>query len=431
MSEKTIVDEAENNEITCYVFVKEGYNHFTTQYVTAGATTVEWIFPIPEPNAVGTLDNQNNGIVFIKFGDYGMEPKRRVVAKGYGDNIYDLHYYRFSQNYTDDTIVYSQTRTAVIANVKTGDAFYAGCGLSDYDYLLGIRFLDPKEKLLVLLKSIKGDKLNRDSYLHIAKLEGKDLIDTGCSIYIGETDDSEISPHFPQYNPWYVHDRHLFVYDPKQHKITCTNGPQSLSHPFSEVFNANTNRIGKVKDIAIHPKLPFGAIIEEGASKTHDLIVLRWDITNPKKKNEQIVSFSQVLEPLKPLFGLDRLTLAYPSFSPDGSWYVVGLIGHGERGAPQCTHFVAIPVTPVDKEHPYFLDIDNLVVLGQVAGLTSIAWTFEPVSYVVSNGELLYKWDLDELPNARVFEMPEDGAGERKSSIFGKIARLFGGGSGE
>jgi len=85
---------------------------------------------------------------------------------------------------------------------------------------------------------------------------------------------------------------------------------------------------------------------------------------------------------------------------------------------------------PVDKEHSYFLDINNLVVLGQVTGLTSIAWTSEPTSYVVSNGELLHKWDLDELPNARVFEMPEDGAGERKSSIFGKIARLFGGGSG-
>jgi hypothetical protein len=125
---------------------------------------------------------------------------------------------------------------------------------------------------------------------------------------------------------------------------------------------------------------------------------------------------------------MDCITLAYQSFSPDGSWYVVGFV---EDYVSQSPYFVAIPVTPVDKEHPYFLDIDNLVVLGQVAGLTSIAWTFEPTSYVVSNGELLYKWDLDELPNARVFEEPEDGAGGKKPSILGRIARVFGGGAGE
>jgi hypothetical protein len=67
-----------------------------------------------------------------------------------------------------------------------------------------------------------------------------------------------------------------------------------------------------------------------------------------------------------------------------------------------------------------------LVILGQVAGLTSIAWTSEPTSYVVSNGEVLHKWDLDELPNARVFEMPEEDGGRGKASIFRKAARLFG-----
>jgi len=417
------------DEVKYYVFVKDGRRHYAPQQLSAGATTIELIFPAPKPNTVGTLDDQSNGIVILKFGNYGVMPECTVVAKDYGDNVYDVNYYRFSPNYTEDTIAYSETRIAVIANVKTDEAFYADCGLSGEDYLLGIRFLDPKEELLVLLKSIKGDKLNRGSYLHIAKLEGKDLIDTGCSIYIGETDDSEISPNFPQYNPWYVHDRHLFVYDPKQHKITCTNGTQSLSHPFSEAFN--TNRIGKVKDIAIHPKLPFAAIIEECAPNALNLITLRWDITDPKKDGRQVISFNQVLEPLKSLFDLDNLTLAYPSFSPDGNRYVIGLIGRDEWDVHETTHFVAIPVVPVDKKHPYFLDIDNLVILGQVTGLTSIAWTSDPISYVVSDGELLYKWDLDELPNARVFEMPEDGAGERKASIFGKIVRLFGGGSGE
>jgi hypothetical protein len=45
---------------------------------------------------------------------------------------------------------------------------------------------------------------------------------------------------------------------------------------------------------------------------------------------------------------------------------------------------------------------------------------------VVSDGEILHKWDLDELPNARVFVVPVDGEGRKKGSIFRKAARLFG-----
>ncbi|MDR3013385.1 MAG: hypothetical protein LBU70_09310 [Chitinispirillales bacterium] len=46
--------------------------------------------------------------------------------------------------------------------------------------------------------------------------------------------------------------------------------------------------------------------------------------------------------------------------------------------------------------------------LGQVKNMTSLAWTSDPTAYVVSNSELLHKWDLDELSNARVFVMPGD-----------------------
>jgi hypothetical protein len=98
---------------------------------------------------------------------------------------------------------------------------------------------------------------------------------------------------------------------------------------------------------------------------------------------------------------------------------------------PRCGKILI--ASKADKEHPYFLDIDNIVIFGQVTGLTSIAWASESTFFVVSNSEFLHKWDLDELPNARIFEMPENGAVavERKLSILGKIARLFGGGSGE
>jgi hypothetical protein len=181
-----------------------------------------------------------------------------------------------------------------------------------------------------------------------------------------------------------------------------------------------------VKDIAIHPDLPFGVIVEETFYKTHDLVVLRWDIAGSKKKDRRVLSFGQDMEELASLFGMEHLTLGYQSFSPDGNWYVVGFVESNDVDVPQNPYFVAIPVVTVDKKHPDFLDTDNLVILGQVAGMTSIAWTFEPTCYVVSNGEILHKWDLDELPAARVFELPEEGAGHGKTSIFRKVARWFG-----
>ncbi|MDR2693796.1 MAG: hypothetical protein LBB74_06230 [Chitinispirillales bacterium] len=364
MSEAEIKEE----EIKHYVFVKNGRVHYAPQAISSGETAIHWIFPVPEPAAVGTLDDNSNGIVLVKFGDYGKLPENTVVVKDYGDSVYDMYHYRFSPNYADDTIAYTQNQVAVIADVKIGEAFYVRCGLSPNDCLLGIRFLDPQDKLFVIAKAIKGGKPKKDSYLYVVKLEGQNFIDTGWSMYTGKIDDDAISPHFPLYHTWQVHDRKLFVYDKERRKIVCTDGKESVSHPFSEIFNANAKLFHIVKDIAIHPNLPFVVIIEENIYGTHDLVVLRWDIASSKEKAKQILSFGPILEELLALFGLKRLALAYQSFSPDGNWYVVGYVGRAVGNESRSPHFVAIPVVLVDKKHPDFLDTDNLVVLGQVAG---------------------------------------------------------------
>lgn len=221
-------EETAEDIITYYIFIKKGRRHYVPQYLTAGMITVKWIFPTDEANTIGTIDNHNNDIVFIKFGDYGADPECEVIDKDYGDRKYDLY--------------------------------------------------------------------------------------------------------------------------------------------------------------------------------------------NPKKQNEQVISLNEELEPLMDLFGMDNITLAYQSFSPDKKWYIAGCIA---PDAPQDPHFIAIPVT----DYPDFLNVDDFVVLGQVKNITSLAWTHEPASFVVSNGELLHKWDLDELPNAHIFVMPDDNA---KTSVFGKIGRMFG-----
>jgi len=84
MSEEEIADEdvleEEEEEIRYYVFIKNSRRHFAPQYLSLGATTVQWIFPVPESNAVGSLDKQSNGIVLLKFGNFWEDPECKIVA---------------------------------------------------------------------------------------------------------------------------------------------------------------------------------------------------------------------------------------------------------------------------------------------------------------------------------------------------------------
>ena len=400
---------ATGDDVTYYIFVKSGRRHFEPQMIDAGETSVHWIFPVPESNSVGTLDEHSNGIVFLKFGGFMAGPKSKVIAQDFSKEVYGSFDYQFSPNFSDNTIAYCKTRIAVVADVKTGEAFHAHCGLSMDDYLRGIRILDPQKNLFVLLKSIDEDGASGwKDYLHIAELKGQKFVDTDWSMKIGET--HHISSDVPLSQTWFVHNKNLFVYDHGQ--MLCIDGGKSVSHPFSTLFNGDADNIGKVKDIAIHPKLPFGVIITEGAPM-YNIVVLRWDIADSKKKQDGVISLAKELEPLKTLLDDERVRFAYQSFSPDGKWYVVGCITPETSDANKSPYFIAIPVISGGTGRQNFLDVSNFVALGQVKNMASIAWTSEPTSYVVSDGELLRKWDLNELPNARVFVMPTESDAER------------------
>ena len=200
---------------------------------------------------------------------------------------------------------------------------------------------------------------------------------------------------------------------------------QNISHPFVEAFKRNfgigSKYVCPVLDFAIHPTLPFGVIIEDSSYGNihHRLMVVRWDVG---KIDKQVEIYCDVLEDLVHEFGITNMELAYASFSPCGKWYVIGCISPDD---PKSPHFTAIPVITPDKKHPMFLYWDNVVVLGQVKNMTSLAWTHDPTTFVASDGELLHKWDLEELPNARVFVMPDENGRGKNSTMFGRIATLF------
>ncbi|GBU20520.1 hypothetical protein R80B4_00398 [Fibrobacteres bacterium R8-0-B4] len=503
------LDAQSESEVTRHVFVMDGMRYLAPQHISAGDVTVKWIFPIPEPGAIGTLDKQSNGIVFVKFGGYGKDPECRIALQNYSEKrIKDDFTYQISTIYTDTSIVYATTEYAVIANLKNKDAlcvkrsgsmvkikdgetlflddtdivgpeiddliideycidpetlyripegeeciekvtlvngqrvFYAadlGIDVDEDDssveprsVIHSISFLNPQNNLFVVANLLdvfdekdKDNLLLYDNFLQVVKLEGDSLVNTDWILHLGMKDIPNYGDQW-EYRKWFVHDQKLFAYNQAKHKMLCTDGSAPVRHPFAEAFNAESDNIGKVKDLALHPTLPFGVMIEEDPEKGHDIILLRWDINDREKQNARIVSYCQKLLSLAERFDLKPLELAYQSFSPDGKWYVVGCFDSKSRCCPR---FIAIPVISADKDHPDFLDIDNLAVLDQTAdrrGVYTIAWTHEPTSYVVSDGKLLHKWDLDELSDDRAAAAPNDGGKPKRASVFRRIARRGG-----
>jgi hypothetical protein len=278
--------------------------------------------------------------------------------------------------------------------------------------LLGVIFLDPQNDLFAIAKSIKGE-----DYLHIAKLEGQQLIDTGWSVKIGKTE--KISSDVPLHHIWLVHGNKLFAHDRELKRMLCVDGGgQPVPHPFSKIYNRESSRFARIEGFVIHPSLPFGVLVEdqESGPLVNRLAIIRWD---SEDADGQAAAYGKCFEPLAALFGLEKMEFAYQSFSPCGKWHVAGCISPED---PQSPHFIAMRV---DAEHPDLLDRGDIIILGQVKNVTSIAWASEPSSYVVSNGELLHKWDLEELPNAKVFAMPGEGGGGKKS-LLGRLAVALG-----
>jgi formylglycine-generating enzyme required for sulfatase activity len=438
------------------IFTKDGYKRFAPKNVPVKGE-VGVLFNVPEPNTVGSIDGSYKAVTIMDLGDGKKKANKRIITKDIDMWDFEESVFRFDPNVSDDAVVYSKTNGtstgfATIVNIKTGKAIQAefdNDSKYDNDVMSGIRYLDPENNLFAVAKSVfSGDIYNTwVDNLRIARLKGNKLIDLGLVMpNIGPTDcivrgftyiwkppgnGYHIVPGLLPYNRWTVHDRKLIAYDNSRTKemrcfnvlsegdplakIYNRNGINETTHPFAEVFNRNKDKIGKdalaLRDFAIHPELPFGLVAAKparpasGAGKNANaLFLLRWDI---ETGDGQWTDISQKLLPLARLFGIKDAVFAYPSFSPDGEWFAIGCFNDDSSRNP---YFIAIPA---GKEFSDFLNMEELVALGQAKDILSINWATAPTALVVScggnNGKdaKISKWDLGELHNAIVINEQE------------------------
>ncbi len=407
-----------------YTIISQKGGKYFFPYCVPLKEPIRKIFPVPVKDAVGTIDF-DNAITVLKFrGD--TTPDYDIVAKDFLAEVDGDFDFGFCPVFDDETIVYTQTRWAVVANIKTGKVISPVLTMSLDDYIIGISSFDTVKHSFVIVRATPGPN-DYDKYLHVMFLQNDKFINVG---------EIKSGCWAVNYNtPWIVHDRKIITYDSAANKLLCHDADLKPStHPFVEIFNRNNGKFRKLKEMIIHPTLPFGLVVEIGKDTDwskysemeitpelekledslyklefiHALYLLRWDTDDTNK--QYIPLHTDTLSLIEPFAAKQygRFT-----FSPDGEWLVFGhedmgrdKYGNLGPGGPLQPFFVALPV---DEKKPFFFG--EPIFMGRTLikenNVTTTAWTTDPTAFVAADGLGLYKWDLGNLYAARTITTPD------------------------
>jgi hypothetical protein len=397
-------------------------SRFFFPYIVQVPGFIRDVFPVPVKDAVGTI-NLNNAITIVKFkGD--TTPDLDVVAKNFLDEVDGDFDFGFCPVFSDEMIVYTQTRWAVVADVKTGKVQTPVLTMSLDDYIIGIRSLDTASNKFLVVRATPGNN-DYDKILHVMQYNDEKFtslgeIKAGCWANNYDT-------------PWLVHAKKIITYDSTANKLLCHDADLKPStHPFVEIFNRKSGTFRKLKEMVIHPTLPFGLVVEEGKDldwkqinamplneetdkikralykqqEIHALYLLRWDTNDTEKQYIPIHTGTfSLLPPLK------VKKYGHFSFSPNGDWLV---FGHEDLKEDEFGNFIG------GKHHPFFIGLPvdekkpflfgDPLFLGRTmkpdAEYKTSAWTTDPTAFVAADGFAMYKWDLGRSHLAPVVTSP-------------------------
>ena len=283
-----------------YNIINQKGGKYFFPYCVSPKEPIRHIFPVPVKDAVGTIDF-DNAITIIKFrGD--TTPDYDIVAKDFLEEVVGDFDFGFCPVFSDEIIAYTQTRWAVVANIKTGKVISPILSMSMYEMIGGIAPLDTGKNIFAILWRNPAGDAGFHKIIHVVRLEDNKMVNSG---ELPAGIDGAYS------TPWIVHDRKIITYDSAANKLLCHDAdlkPSTL--PFVEIFNRNNGKFRKLKEMIIHPTLPFGLMVEIGKDldwakinamplndetdkikrtlykqqEIHALYLLRWDTNDTNKQ---------------------------------------------------------------------------------------------------------------------------------------------------
>ena len=342
------------------------------------------IFSVPKKNSVGTNDI-NNAISNLTFQDDKV--LYTVQKKDFLDYVSGGAQYHTVIN--DEYIGYTQERRFILFNYRDNTFRKYTITTDGYEYVSKVQVLD-WEKRLFVFEVLQTCLHYYKKFIRIFYLNGEEqrLIKEG-----------EFGTTLNLSYKWQVYNKCIFfhyytlveVYDENLNKI---------AHPLVECIQKNEDKFNIVREMVIHPYLPFAVIIDDlfsrdaGKGYNNKMWVVRWE--HPDKDEVLIPFFPYSKSKIKP--ALTKFYIINIQFSPDGKWLVL----YDESDPRKSDSFVAIPVKP---DNPKYFGPPKL--LGKHffhKGESSTTWVADPTSFVACYGGTLYKWELDRLHNSDEIE---------------------------
>jgi hypothetical protein len=375
---------------------------------------IRYVFAVPRDNMVGT-NELDNAIKLLEFkSDSDLD--QHVIKKNFLEMVTGPFEFRFLPVWSDKEIAYSQSKGFIIADLqnKKVEIHTISRGIYTGD-IENIAVFDAQKRTFVIEINPHAAGLgNYEKILKVIRFEN----DTYVSL----------SEHFAGIKtlayapPWFVYQKKIFVYNDSttQLEVFDENFTKS-THPIATVFNNNQVAFRCMKQIYLHPTLPMALIIEQGKwptdkdldkfkslkpmeldnatdviyseARRQTLYLFRWQEQDEKRQLVPLLSVAgSIWNSYNPVKEMSQLT-----FSPDGKWLVFrdGSMRGNDLNSSINPVFVAVPI---NEKNPLYLG--KPVKLGKViredaTGPEGTAWTTNPTAFVMCDGMLIYRWNMD------------------------------------
>jgi hypothetical protein len=342
------------------------------------------IFSVPVENAVGT-NSINNAITLLRFNEdkieYDEVKSDFVEGVGIGDKFYP-------QMYGGPWIGYTQTRGFLLFNIQEKKGIRYMPVMTGDEYYTGVKTFD-ESKLQFVFQKLEEYWPEGIRHLQLLEFKPDGTFKTIAEMKAGAHEIGYVEP-------WDIQYKTIFIYRNDSIKINAYNiNFKQVQHPFCDLFNSLKD-FKCLEQLSIHPTGTFAILVEVPQEYRGDYraYLACWQNKDPEKRFFELLG--QEISMFTEWRDLKGLKCSHFEFSPDGRWLVFRDDSEMVLQDVANPTFVAMPVD-VDREMP----LGKPKILGKVmrehAQPTSTAWIAKPLSFVVSDGHVLYKWELDNL----------------------------------